>query len=141
MSIIGHGIDIVDVARLRNLAERYTADLMGSYFTAVEIGIVGDGLGSIQSLAGRLAVKEAVIKALGIGLIDGVSFLDIEVQREPSGAPFVVLRGACKEVADRKGIIRWQVSISHTETVAMASAIALGETRRVWRSGAIRRLR
>ncbi|HYR27544.1 MAG TPA: holo-ACP synthase, partial [Thermoanaerobaculia bacterium] len=75
--------------------------------------------------AGTFAAKEAVLKALGTGLIDGISWHDIEVRREASGAPAVSLSGRTAIVAAEQRVRMILVSISHTETVAMASVITV----------------
>jgi holo-[acyl-carrier protein] synthase len=95
-------------------------------FTATERIITESDANRIQYLAGRLAAKEAVLKALGTGWSQGTSFLDIEVQRLPTGQPSVVLHAKCKEIAAELGITRWLLSISHTSSYATASAIAVG---------------
>jgi holo-[acyl-carrier protein] synthase len=73
-----------------------------------------------------LAVKEAVMKALGTGFGSGVGFLDVEVVTLPSGAPTIVLHGKAKSLADHMGISRWLVSTSHEGAMAIASVIAVG---------------
>jgi holo-[acyl-carrier protein] synthase len=78
-----------------------------------------------EHLAGRFAAKEAVLKVLGTGWRGGIAWTDIEVVKEPSGQPRIVLTGECQRIADSIGICRWHISISHIETHATASAIGL----------------
>lgn len=79
----------------------------------------------IEHLAARFAAKEAVLKAIGTGLSRGIAWTDVEVTRDPSGAPGVRLRGQALQIATERGITRWILSLSHTEEAAMASAIGL----------------
>ncbi len=77
-----------------------------------------------ETLAGRFAAKEAVMKALGTGWREGVEFGGIEILNEPSGKPYVVLHGATAEKARALGVTAWHISITHTEDLAIASAVA-----------------
>jgi len=79
-----------------------------------------------ETLAGRFAAKEAVMKALGTGWCVGVEFNGIEILNEPTGKPYVVLHGSTAEKADALGITAWHITITHTEDLAIASAIAEG---------------
>lgn len=128
MNIIGHGIDIVEISRIKKLLERSGERFEMQCFTATERNAFEADVNRIQHLAGRFAAKEAVLKALGTGLTQGTSLLDIEVQRLPTGQPSVVLYAKCKEIAAELGITRWLLSISHTSSYATASAIAIGSS-------------
>lgn len=75
-------------------------------------------------LAARFAAKEAVMKALGVGL-GGFSFQEVEVVSAPSGAPSLVLRGAAAALAHSRGVASWRLSLTHTDLVAEAVAVAL----------------
>ena len=79
-----------------------------------------------ERFAARFAAKEAVLKAMGVGL-GACAFRDIEVVRAESGAPSLALHGAAAELAAARGIARWHVSLSHTSVVAEALVIAVGE--------------
>ena len=81
---------------------------------------------SIESLAARFAAKEAVAKALGTG-IGAVSFQEIEILRDENRAPVLYLHGAAQELAEKLGLETWSISISHTETHAIAMVVAIGE--------------
>ena len=78
-----------------------------------------------QFFAGRFAAKEAVGKALGTGISGDIAWKDIEILRDVNGAPLVSLSGETLDVANALGVTRWLLSISHTETYAVASAIAV----------------
>jgi holo-[acyl-carrier protein] synthase len=124
--IIAHGIDLVDISSTDRLLAEPTGQFLARCFTAREQAAVGQGLERASRLSGRLAVKEAVMKALGTGFGNGVGFLDVEVATLPSGAPTIVLHGKAKVLAEDMGISRWLVSTSHEGAMAIASVIAVG---------------
>ncbi len=126
MDIIGHGVDVVDVDFFRRLDEDYQSAALRAYFRPSEIEHAGDGRHRHERLAGQFAAKEAVFKAMGTEWIDGMVWTDIEIVSLPSGAPAVALHAKCAEIAEQRGVANWLLSISHTEQVAVASAIALG---------------
>ncbi|MBM3151888.1 MAG: holo-[acyl-carrier-protein] synthase [Chloroflexi bacterium] len=117
------GLDLVEIDRLRAAIERHGERFLHRVFTNAELDTCG---GSVESLAARWAAKEAVAKALGCG-IGEVSFREIEVLRDDSGAPRLVLHGAGRARARRMGLASWSLSISHSRSVAAAVAVALGE--------------
>jgi holo-[acyl-carrier protein] synthase len=123
--IVGHGIDIVATTEIQELVERSGENFEMECFTATERSTPALGAKRIEYLAGRFAAKEAVLKALGAESNQGISRLDIEVQRLLTGEPSVVLYGKCKEIAEKLSITQWLLSISHTSSYAAASAIAL----------------
>jgi holo-[acyl-carrier protein] synthase len=126
-SVVGLGIDAVDVERFRGvlvrrpgLAERVFTDL-----ETTDVSNLGD---PAQHLAARFAAKEAVMKALGSG-IGGFAFRDVEVVRsgDPGarrGAPSLRLRRAAAALAAERGVQRWHVSLTHTAALAMAVVVA-----------------
>lgn len=120
----GLGSDLVDVARFRTAMER-RAGLPERLFSDGERAYA-DGLGDpVKSLAARFGAKEAVMKAMGVGLWQ-FPFRDVEVVRLESGAPTVVLHERAAALAAERGITDWQITLSHTDTTAIAVAIALG---------------
>jgi len=123
MRIVGHGVDVVEIVAVEQLRLRPHFD--ERCFTDPERRDAEAAASVTAFFAGRFAAKEAVLKALGTGLIDGLSWLDIEVRRSPSGAPAVVLNGGVAALAATQGVTELFVSISHSETVAIASAIAV----------------
>jgi holo-[acyl-carrier protein] synthase len=127
MRLVGHGIDLVEVERIRNAIERHGERFLRRIYTAAEQAQAGDGPLRVQFFAGRFAAKEAVMKALGTGWARGVSWTDIDVRRLPSGKPEVTLTGKCQEIAAGLGVARWEMSITHTAGHAAASAVAQGE--------------
>lgn len=127
MNILGHGIDIVEIKDIKQLIERSGNHFENRCFTETESSIAGSDNHRIQYLAGRFAAKEAVLKAMGTGWSQGISWTDIEIQRLPTGKPSVVLYSRCQEIATELGITIWFLSISHTQSYAVASAIAVGK--------------
>jgi len=125
--IIAHGIDLVDIAHTARLLADPTDQLLTRCFTLHEQESAGTGADRVARLSGRLAVKEAIMKALGTGFSGGVSFLGIEVITLPSGAPTIALHGEAQARAEALGIVSWLVSTSHEGDMAMASVIALGD--------------
>ena len=123
--IVGHGVDVQDVARIRNLLEIAEEDFLVSTFTEAERAIDLGDQERAEFFAGRLAAKEAVAKALGTGFAGDVAPLQIEIRRKDGGQPEAHLSRAALDAAKALGVTRWLVSISHTETVAYASAIAV----------------
>lgn len=124
MPIVGHGIDIVSVARIGHSIEKYGDRFLERCFTAGERAYADDRKRRIEHLAGRFAAKEAVLKALGTGWRSGIAWTDVEVVLEPSGQPRIELHNRAAEIARELGIATVHISISHTDELATASAIA-----------------
>ncbi len=128
MPILGHGIDIVETARIRKLVDEHGGHFLDRVFTPAEQAYCArNPKRYFEHLAGRFAAKEAVLKVLGTGWRGGIAWTDIEVLKEASGQPKIELTGECLRVAGELGIVRWHVSISHIETHATASAIGLAK--------------
>ena len=126
VNILGHGVDVVDIAQLGRWVDDPRDPLLPRCFVQEELDEVDRGPNRLQHLAGRFAAKEAVLKALGTGFGAGVGFSDVIVHREPGYSPRVQLRGGAAQLAEEHGIAEWRLSISHTDTIAMASVIAFG---------------
>jgi holo-[acyl-carrier protein] synthase len=124
MNAIAHGVDIVEVSRIREMIAAHPRRFVARVFTEHE-SARSAGRRRAEHLAARFAAKEAVMKALGTGLSDGIAWTDIEVVSLPTGAPSVRLHGRAAEIASDRGIDDWLISLSHIETVALASVIAL----------------
>lgn len=125
MSVVGVGTDLVEVDRFR-AAMRRTASLADRLFSAAERAYASDQRDPAKSLAARFAAKEAVMKALGVGLGD-FDFHDVEVLRHGSGAPALEVRGRAGQLAAERGVTGWHVSLSHTESTAVAFVVAVGD--------------
>jgi holo-[acyl-carrier protein] synthase len=124
VQVIGLGTDLVDVARMRLALER-RAGLAERLFSDDERAYAFRQRDPAKSLAARFGAKEAVMKALGVGLWR-FAFRDVEVVRQPSGAPTLALYGKAAELAAKRGVHAWHLSLTHTDTTAMAVAVAVG---------------
>ncbi|MFO7590790.1 MAG: holo-ACP synthase [Acidimicrobiia bacterium] len=124
MDVMGLGTDLVEVERFR-LAMQRRAALPERLFSDAEREYAFRQYDPAKSLAARFGAKEAVMKAMGVGLWK-FKFRDVEVVRARSGAPSVSLGGRAAEMAEERGITGWHLSLTHTETTAMAVVLALG---------------
>lgn len=125
MNVIGHGIDIVEIAELRRWIEDPRDPLLPRAFTESELAEIGEGPDRVERLAGRFAAKEAVLKALGTGFGAGVAFTDVTIHRAAGMPPEVQLSGGAAQAAAALGVTEWRLSISHAGGMAIASALAL----------------
>ena len=119
--MIAIGIDLVEISRFQKIIEK--GDFLQRCFCANEIEYYTK-TNRITYLAGRFAIKEAVVKALGTGLIEGLSLTDIQTFRANSGAPTIMLKDKALELATDLGITKWLISITHTQNYASAIAFA-----------------
>lgn len=117
------GVDLVDVAAFGRALKVTDGRMAKVCFTEQEQKC-GDG--RIDRLAGRWAVKEAVAKALGVGLMQGIGFHDIEVSAHADGQPDLILHGKAEKRAASLGLSAWAISVSHEGGLAMAFAVAVG---------------
>ena len=122
---LGVGIDAVEVPRFRKVAER-TPSILDRLFTISERDYCEQVRDPHQRFAARFAAKEAVLKAMGVGL-GACAWHDIEVLRSDSGQPLVRLTGKAQSLADELGVADWQLSLTHTESIAAAMVVASGE--------------
>jgi len=121
--ILGSGIDLVEIGRIQQSMDRYGSRFVGRVYTGEEQAYCQRKRASAESFAARFAAKEAGAKALGTGISQGVSWLEIEVVRQPSGRPSLQLHGRAAEIAARLGVVHAALSITHTAEVAMASVV------------------
>lgn len=122
--MISLGTDVVDLDRFR-LAVQRTPGLVERVFTEGERAYALRKRDPTERLAARFAVKEATMKALGVGL-GAYKFHDVEVVKARSGEPSLRLGGAAVDLAARRGIASWKVSITHSDLIALAVVIGLG---------------
>jgi holo-[acyl-carrier protein] synthase len=120
---LSSGIDLIEIERVREAIERHGDKFIARIFTEYE---QKECKGRIPSLAARFAAKEAVAKALGTGIGD-VSWLDIEIRGDENNAPRVYLYGMADAKAKEKGLSNWSVSLTHTESQAMALVVVMGD--------------
>lgn len=123
--IIAHGIDLVDCPRIEEMLKRHGERFLDRVFTQKEKLYADSNKNRIEKLAGRFAVKEAVLKLLGTGWRGKIAWTDIEVVNNPLGQPIVEISGEVKAIAERLGIGQICVSITHTSNFVIASAVAM----------------
>ena len=121
--IYGIGVDATEVDRVRGIVERHGERFLQKVFAPAETAYAGARARKYEHLAARFAAKEAALKALGIGVAEGMAFNQIEVTNDESGKPGIRLHGAALQRAQERGISRIHLSISHTETLAIAQVI------------------
>jgi holo-[acyl-carrier protein] synthase len=125
-AIIGHGIDLVEIARIEHMLADHGEQFLARVFTLHEQDAAGAlGKRRVEGLAARFAAKEATLKAIGTGLRSRMCWTDIEVVTLPSGAPSVRVSGEVARVSQQQGIARWSISLSHAGGFAVASVLAL----------------
>ncbi len=119
----GIGIDAVDIDRFRGLLDRRPA-IRERLFTASELESLSSRSDQVPSLAARFAAREATMKALGVGL-GAFGFHDVAVSSDAGGRPRLVVTGKAAELAEAAGVTGWDVSLTHTDTLAVAVVAAL----------------
>jgi holo-[acyl-carrier protein] synthase len=120
--IIGIGTDAVDVDRFRTALAR-TPTMRDRLFVDEELAYVAPKVDPVPSLAARFAAREAVMKAMGLGL-GAFGFHEVWVTRAESGAPSLAITGRALELAIDRGITHWHLTITHTDLVAIAHVVA-----------------
>ena len=121
--IVGTGIDIAEVPRIRQSIERFGERFLQRIFTAGEIRYCDSKANRFERYAARFAAKEAAMKALGTGWNHGVRWVDCEVARLPGGRPTITFHGKAGEFAAKLGVKNAALSITHTKEQAMAQVI------------------
>jgi holo-[acyl-carrier protein] synthase len=121
--IVGSGIDLVEIGRIQRSIDRYGGRFLDRVYTGAEQAYCLRKRKAAESFAARFAAKEAGAKALGTGISQGVSWLEIEVVREPGGRPTVQFHGRAAQIAALLGVVRAALSITHTVELAMASVV------------------
>ncbi len=126
MNILGIGIDATDIPRVAELIDKYGARFLQRVFTPGEIAYCTKRRNAAPHFAGRFAVKEAAMKALGTGQSQGVVWRDIEVVRV-GGPPRLELHGGAARRAEKMKVRSSLVTITHSESLAMAQVLLLGD--------------
>lgn len=120
------GVDLISIPRIERAIARYGDRFLARIYTQQEIV---RSRGRAPELAARFAAKEAVAKALGVGMRlmspIGIGWHEAETLNEPSGKPYVVLHGRAAELADTLGLTLWAVSLSHDAGIAVAFVVAM----------------
>ena len=127
MKVIGLGTDIIECLRIAKMIEKHGELFLNRVYTQAEIAYCSSRKAASQSYAGRWAVKEAVLKAMGTGWSRGIRWKDIEVVTDLTGKPSVAIHGVAKEICEELGIAEVLISLSHCRSHATATAIALGD--------------
>jgi holo-[acyl-carrier protein] synthase len=124
--VIGIGTDLMEIARIQQSIARYGDRFLQRIFTPGEIAYCQQKKNSAESFAARFAAKEAAAKALGTGISHGVNWLEMEVTREPSGKPALVLIGRAAQRGRQIGVTRTSLSLTHSRETALAVVIMEG---------------
>jgi holo-[acyl-carrier protein] synthase len=124
--ILGTGIDLAEVDRIRHAIERHGHRFIDRIYTSSEIAYVESKANKFERYAARFAAKEAGMKAIGTGWKRGVRWQDFEVANLPSGKPTLKLHGVAAEVAAKLGVRSVALSITHTALQGMALVILEG---------------
>lgn len=122
--ILGIGIDLCDVERMRRQLETPAAGLVAAVFLPAEIAYCSPKRRPEEHFAARFAAKEAVVKALAAAGGEGVFWQEVEIVRTPGGQPTVVLHGRLRALATDLGVRRIHLSLTHTAGAAAAVAVA-----------------
>jgi len=125
-TIIGIGIDLVKSDRVKNAVEKWDKRFLNRLFTPAEQDYAFSHKIPHLHFAGRFAVKEAVLKALGTGWTGGIRWTEINVLNEPAGKPRVEVAGHVKKLMDERGVKEIQVSISHDTDYSIAQVVLIG---------------
>lgn len=126
MNLISLGLDLVEVPRILALLEKSGDRFKERVFTSDEISYCDSCAVPAIHYAARFAAKEAVAKALGTGLADGVTWRDIEILRDAKGLPSIMMQGGALLKATELGIREMRVSLTHTAQMAAASVAGVG---------------
>lgn len=121
-------MDIVEVERISEMVQNHGRRFLDRCFTHREVDYAdAGGPRRMEHLAGRFAVKEAILKALGTGWRNGIAWTDMEIVPEASGRPMLRISGVAQEIAEARSIQQWHISLSHTRDYAIGSAIAVDD--------------
>ena len=124
--IIGCGIDLVKIERIEKIIKKWGNNFTSRMFTFLEGEYCEKKKGTkFQSYAGKFAAKEALLKALGLGLREA-NWKEIEIKNDELGQPIIDTSGKLKNVASAKGVSKYFISISHTKECAIAQVILEG---------------
>jgi holo-[acyl-carrier protein] synthase len=121
--VAGVGTDLMEIARIGQSIARFGDRFLARVFTPDEIAYCQRKKSAAESFAARFAAKEAGAKALGTGISQGISWLELEVTRERSGKPGLRLSGRAAERARSLGVTRISLSITHSRDTALAVVI------------------
>jgi len=121
--IVGLGIDVAEVQRIRAVLESQGERFRRRVYTSEEVAYGEQFKNKFERYAGRFAAKEAAMKALGTGWSRGVRWVDVEVVRQHGRRPSILLKGEAKRIAEALGVKNISLSITHTAEQAIAQVI------------------
>lgn len=121
--IVGTGVDLAEVPRIKASIERYGERFIQRIYTPREIAYVERKANKFERYAARFAAKEAGMKAIGTGWRRGVRWQDFEVANLPSGKPTLLLHGVAAKFAEKLGVKNVSLSLTHTRELGMAHVI------------------
>lgn len=124
MKIIGVGTDLVEISRIELALSRSGSGFINELLNKDELQVEAERIRSVSFIAGRIAAKEAVAKAIGTGLT-GFHWHEIEISNDAAGRPTAQLRGRANQIAKTRGVDTCLISISHTTHYATAQAVAV----------------
>jgi len=123
--IIGCGIDLVKIERIEKIIKKWGDNFTSRIFTLLEQEYCEGKGNKYQSYAGKFAAKEALLKALGLGLREA-NWKEIEIKNDELGQPIIDTSGKLNNIASVKGVSKYFISISHTKEYAIAQVILEG---------------
>jgi holo-[acyl-carrier protein] synthase len=125
--VLSVGVDLVELDRIQGVVARHGERFLRRIYTPRELDRYRHRL---PELAARFAAKEAVSKALGVGLThisaQGIGWREVEVLPDPLGKPLVTLSGRARDLAEEQGLRQWAISLSHSRDYAVAFVVASG---------------
>lgn len=121
--IYGVGVDLVDIQRMQKIIQRWDTPFLEKIFTADEIAYCKKHAQSAVHFGARFAAKESFLKALGMGLGNGIRLAEIEVVHDPGGRPALKLHGAARKHIRTRRIQKVHLSLSHTKEYASAMVL------------------
>jgi holo-[acyl-carrier protein] synthase len=126
MSVLGIGVDLIECARIQHSLDRFGERFLHRVFTDGEIEYSMSMKFPARHLAARFAGKEAVSKAFGTGIGKAMGWRNIDIQKKPTGEPFLVFSGPAQELAAKRGVTSALITLSHTDHHAMATVVLEG---------------
>ena len=122
--IHGTGVDLIEISRIKNSIQKYSGKFEDRVFTAKEIDYCRSKADPFKHFAARFAAKEAVLKSLGTGMAEGISWKDMEILNQESGQPVLNLSGKGRDIFDSLNLSTIHISMTHDKQYAVAQAIA-----------------
>jgi holo-[acyl-carrier protein] synthase len=126
MSVLGIGIDLVEVPRIQHSLDRFGDRFLRRVFTEGEIEYSMSMKFPARHLAARFAGKEAVAKAFGTGIGRAMGWRNLDIRKKSSGEPFLVFSGPAQELATKRGVTAALITLSHTDEHAIACVVLEG---------------